>query len=171
MYAKPWGSTMVEKAKRHIADQPELVAALRAIFEDLVPFNKALGMMITSLDPAAPKLRIEMKPDMVGNFMRGILHGGVISAVLDVACGVGAMLSVIEKHLEHDESVEEQVARFSRIGTIDLRVDYLRPGTGKWFEASAEVIRSGSRVAVVRSELRNDSNELVAAAVAAYTVG
>lgn len=162
---------MPDKAKRHLRDQPALEAALRDIFEEKVPFNKALGMRITSLDPASPRLRIDMRPDMVGNFMRGILHGGVISAVLDVACGVGAMLSVIEKHLEHGEPVDAQVARFSRIGTIDLRVDYLRPGVGQWFEATAEVIRSGSRVAVVRAELHNDSRELVAAAVAAYTVG
>ena len=152
-------------------ERPELVAALRAIFEENVPYNKALGLRVTSFDPRAPRMRFDMQPQMVGNFMRGILHGGVISAVLDVACGLGAMLSVIEKHLEHDEPVETQVGRFSRIGTIDLRVDYLRPGTGAWFEARTEVMRSGSRVAVIRSDLHNDSDALIASAVAAYTVG
>lgn len=152
-------------------DDPRLIAALRDVFEERVPFNKALAMKIVSLDAAAPVIRIDMRPDLVGNFMRGILHGGVISAVLDVSCGLGAMLSVIAKHIALGEPLEAQVGRFSRIGTIDLRVDYLRPGVGKWFVAKAEVMRSGNRVAVVRSELRNDSDELVAAAVAAYTIG
>lgn len=152
-------------------DDPRLVAALRDVFEERVPFNKALAMQIISLDPAAPVIRIDMRPDLVGNFMRGILHGGVISAVLDVSCGLGAMLSVIEKHIAQGEALEAQIGRFSRIGTIDLRVDYLRPGVGEWFVAKAEIMRSGNRVAVVRSELRNDSEELIAAAVAAYTIG
>ncbi|MFA6310457.1 MAG: thioesterase family protein [Sterolibacterium sp.] len=152
-------------------DDPRLVAALRDVFEERVPFNKALAMKIVSMDPAAPVIRIDMRSDLVGNFMRGILHGGVISAVLDVACGLGAMLSVIEKHIAHGEPLEAQIGRFSRIGTIDLRVDYLRPGVGEWFVAKAEIMRSGNRVAVVRSELRNDSDELIAAAVAAYTIG
>lgn len=152
-------------------DDPRLVAALRDVFEERVPFNKALAMKIVSLDPAAPVIRIDMRPDLVGNFMRGILHGGVISAVLDVACGLGAMLSVIEKHIAQGEPLEAQIGRFSRIGTIDLRVDFLRPGVGEWFVAKAEIMRSGNRVAVVRSELRNDSDELIAAAVAAYTIG
>lgn len=152
-------------------DDPRLVAALRDVFEERVPFNKALAMKIVSLDPAAPVIRIDMRPDLVGNFMRGILHGGVISAVLDVSCGLGAMLSVIEKHIAQGEPLEAQIGRFSRIGTIDLRVDFLRPGVGEWFVAKAEIMRSGNRVAVVRSELRNDSDELIAAAVAAYTIG
>ena len=162
---------MPSRGKCRIEENAALVAAMREIFEEKIPFNQTLGLKLSSLDPHAPKLRFAMRPEMVGNFMRGILHGGVISAVLDVTGGLGAMLSVIEKHIDHDESVETQVSRFSRIGTIDLRVDYLRPGAGNWFEATAEVMRSGSRVAVVRSELRNDSNELIAAAVAAYTVG
>lgn len=151
-------------------EDPRLIEILHDIFEERVPFNKALGMKIVSLDPAAPVIRIEMRPDLVGNFMRGILHGGVISAVLDVSCGVGAMLGVLEKHSGQVEPLETQIGRFKRLSTIDLRVDYLRPGAGAWFLAKAEIIRAGSRVAVVRSELRNDSDELIAAAVGAYSV-
>ncbi len=153
------------------ARHPELVAALRDLFEEKVPYNKALGLKVTCFDARHPRLRFDMQPQMVGNYMRGILHGGVISAALDVACGVGAMLSVIDKHIHHDETVEARLARFSRVGTIDLRVDYLRPGTGAWFEARTEVMRSGSRVAVIRADLFNDGDELIASAVAAYTIG
>lgn len=161
---------MPQTRQRIQIDDPRLVAVLRDIFEERVSFNKSLGMKVISLDPAAPVIRIDMRPDLVGNFMRSMLHGGVISAVLDVSCGIGAMLSIIEKHIAKGEPLEAQVARFSRLGTIDLRVDYLRPGVGEWFLATAEVMRSGNRVAVVRSELRNDSAELIALAVATYTV-
>ena len=161
---------MPQSKPRLQIDDPRLVAVLRDIFEEKVTFNKTLGMKVISLDPAAPKVRIEMSAELVGNFMRSMLHGGVIAAVLDVSCGIGAMLSLIEKHIAKGEPLEAQIARFSRLSTIDLRVDYLRPGVGEWFIATAEVMRSGNRVAVVRSELRNDSAELVAAAVATYTV-
>ncbi len=161
---------MPHSKKRFQIEDPRMAAMLHEIFEERIPFNKALGMKIVSLDPAAPVIRFEMRPDLVGNFMREILHGGVIAAVLDVACGVGAMLSVLEKHSAHGEPLETQLGRFKRLSTIDLRVDYLRPGTGAWFLAKAEIMRAGSRVAVVRSELRNDGDELIAAAVGAYSV-
>jgi uncharacterized protein (TIGR00369 family) len=161
---------MPSSKQRLQIDDPSLVAVLRDIFEERVVFNKTLGMKVISLDPKGPKVRFDMRPDLVGNYMRSMLHGGVISSVLDVSCGVGAMLSLIEKHIAKGEPLEAQVARFSRLSTIDLRVDFLRPGVGQWFVATAEVMRSGNRVAVVRSELRNDSEELIAAAVATYTV-
>lgn len=162
---------MPHSKQRIQIDDPRLVAVLRDIFEEQVVFNKTLGMKVISLDPAAPVVRFDMRPDLVGNFMRKILHGGVISAVLDVSCGIGAMLSIIEKHIAQGDSLEAHIARFSRLGTIDLRVDYLRPGRGEFFLATSEVMRSGNRVAVVRSELRNDSSELIAAAVGAYSIG
>jgi uncharacterized protein (TIGR00369 family) len=57
------------------------------------------------------------------------------------------------------------------IGTIDLRIDYLRPGRGQYFVATGRVVRLGGRVAVVHSELVNDSGEQIAAGSAAYMVG
>jgi acyl-coenzyme A thioesterase PaaI-like protein len=62
------------------------------------------------------------------------------------------------------------VERFSRIGTIDLRVDYLRPGQGEWFIARGFPLRTGNKVAVTRMELLNDRAELIAVGTAAYTV-
>jgi uncharacterized protein (TIGR00369 family) len=144
---------------------------LREIFEARIPFNQVLGLRVASLDPQTPRLAFDMRPEMVGNFTRGMLHGGVISATLDAAGGLAATLAIFERHAGQGESVEAQLARFGRVGTIDLRVDYLRPGIGKQFETRSQVLRSGSRVAVVRSDLHNESDVLIASAVAAYTVG
>jgi uncharacterized protein (TIGR00369 family) len=60
--------------------------------------------------------------------------------------------------------------RFAKIGTIDLRVDYLRPGLGKHFIATGYVLRTGSKVAVTRMELHNDSAQLIAVGTGAYVV-
>src|SRR3954451_25146583 len=104
-------------------DIAKLEAKLRHLFEQGVPFNSVLGLKVESLDPAAPKLRFDMRPELIGNARRQILHGGVISAVLDVAAGFAIHLAVIKQRGDH-----AQESHFPTIGTIDLRVDYLRPG-------------------------------------------
>ena len=139
-------------------------AVLKRVMEHHIPFNKHLGLKVESFDPGAPKLGFDMRPELVGNPMRQILHGGVISAVLDVAGGFAIMLS-----LASDADVT--VAKFPNIGTIDLRVDYLRPGRGKHFVATARIVRKGSRIAVTHMELHNDEGKLIATGSAAYVVG
>jgi uncharacterized protein (TIGR00369 family) len=139
-------------------------ALLQKVMEEYIAFNKLLGLKVESFDVEAPKLRFEMRPELVGNPSRQILHGGVISATLDVAGGFAIMLSLI------GESALTP-ASFPNMGTIDLRVDYLRPGRGKYFVATARVVRKGSRIAVTHMELHNDTGELIASGSAAYVVG
>jgi len=52
-----------------------------------------------------------------------------------------------------------------------LRVDYLRPGTGKNFTAKGWILRTGNKVSVTRMELHNDQQELIAVGTGTYTVG
>jgi uncharacterized protein (TIGR00369 family) len=139
-------------------------AVLRRVMEHHIAFNKHLGIKVESFDADAPKLRFDMRPELVGNPMRQILHGGVISAVLDVAGGYAIMLSLAGNS-------EITPATFPKMGTIDLRVDYLRPGRGKYFIATARIVRKGSRIAVTHMELHNDAGELIATGGAAYVVG
>ncbi len=96
------------------------------------------------------------------------LHGGVISAGLDAIAGLAVMAALGARHM--DETIAQRLARFSRVGTIDLRVDYLRPGIGERFELSAEVIRIGSRVASARMEFRGEDGTLLSTGTAAYIV-
>jgi uncharacterized protein (TIGR00369 family) len=147
----------VKKAK-------EMQALLRQVMEEQISFNKHLGLRVESFDPAAPRLRFDMRPELIGNPTRQILHGGVISATLDVAGGFAIMLSIAQDHPVTPSS-------FPNMGTIDLRVDYLRPGRGKYFIATARVVRKGSRIAVVHMELHNDAGELIATGGGAYVVG
>jgi uncharacterized protein (TIGR00369 family) len=147
-------------------DLAKLEARMRQIFEAGVPFNNLIGLKVESLDPEAPKLRFDMRPDLIGNPQRKILHGGVIAAVLDVAAGFAIHLAVLKQRVE-----SSQEAHFPSIGTIDLRVDYLRPGRGNHFIARGRVVRLGNRVAVAHMELVNDGGELIATGGAAYMVG
>ena len=143
----------------------EYIALVSNIIENHIPFNKMLGLRLESMDPKAPKLAFDMRPELVGNARRGILHGGVISAVLDATGGFAIMLA-----LAKEPKPGEKIS-FPNMGTIDLRVDYLRPGRGKHFVSSAKVVRLGNRIAVTHMELTNDEGELISTGAAAYVVG
>jgi uncharacterized protein (TIGR00369 family) len=154
--------------KHSVATEDELLAIIRESFVERMPFNRILGIDVLSLHHDRPELRFDMRPDLVGNYVRNILHGGVISSVLDVTGGLVAFLGVQQKL--KGKPVEEVLERFARISTIDLRIDYLRPGQGEWFLARGFPLRTGNKVAVTRMELLNDRDELIAVGTAAYTV-
>jgi uncharacterized protein (TIGR00369 family) len=138
------------------------------MFESQLPFNRVLGIKVLDLDGGRPQLGIAMRDDLVGNYVRGSLHGGVISALIDVTGGLAAFLSLHEKN-EH-EPLPAKIERFGKLGTIDLRVDYLRPGLGRRFVSTGQVLRTGNKVAVTRIELKNDTDQLIAVGTGAYVI-
>lgn len=142
---------------------------LGKIYENEMPFNRLLDIRIDSLTPTDIKVRIDMREELIGNFIRQILHGGVISSVLDLTGGLIATVEML-KHMENIR-FDEVKKRLARIGTIDLRVDYLRMGEGAFFTASGSVLRKGNKVAVTRTELCNDQELLIAAGTGTYLVG
>jgi len=146
----------------------EQAQAVRQMFER-IPFNQALGIELDEVSPSQVVMPLPMKPELVGNFVHGILHGGVIASLLDVAGGAMAMLGAFDKH--RHLTTQERATRLSRLGTIDLRIDYLRPGRGTRFSASAMLLRSGNKVAVVRSELHNELGTLIAVGTGTYLCG
>ena len=109
-----------------------------------------------------------MRDDLVGNFMRDMLHGGVISSCLDVAGGLVAFVALLDHNLVH--SIDEQAEQFSKLGTVDLRIDFLRPGLGDSFVAAGFKLRAGRRIAVARMELHNDSGTLIAVGTGTYSI-
>ena len=114
-------------------------------------------------------IRFEMRTELIGNFKRGNLHGGVISSVLDAIGGMVAWTDIMKKM--DGQSFEEISQRFSKIGTIDLRVDFLRPGLGKYFIATGTTLRTGNKVSVTRMELHDDKGILIAVGTGSYLVG
>ena len=148
--------------------EPEFVAGVRELFEQRIPFNALLGLKIEDIGGERVHGRIDMRPELVGHFVHNRIHGGVISACLDAMGGLAVMAAIGARHL--DEPPFQRLHRFGKLGTIDLRIDYLRPGIGEHFELSAEVLRLGSRVASTRMEFRGADGKLLSCGSGAYIV-
>lgn len=149
-------------------DDDGFLAGLKNIFEEQIVFNHLLGLQIVELSPDKVRGRIDMRRELIGHFGHNRIHGGVISACLDSVGGLAVMAALGERYKA--ESVGQRLERFSKLGTIDLRVDYLRPGVGSYFELRAEVIRLGSRVANTRMEFVGADGKLLSTGTAAYIV-
>ena len=148
--------------------EPEFVTGLTRVFEEMIVFNQVLGLKISSIKADGVRGRINMRPELVGHFSFNRIHGGVISAGLDAMGGLAVMAAIGARHM--DEAPLQRLHRFSKLGTIDLRIDYLRPGIGEYFELRAEVLRLGSRVATTRMEFLGADGKLLSTGAGAYIV-
>ena len=150
-------------------NEDELLGFLKNLYEKDLPFNRLIGLKIKSLGVETVETEFTMQPTLIGNPIRETLHGGVISSVLDATGGLVASAGIIRKM--SGESIETILNQFSKVGTIDLRVDYLRPGKGKAFTAQSNIMRAGRKVAVTRMALHNDAGLLIAVGTGTYLVG
>jgi uncharacterized protein (TIGR00369 family) len=146
----------------------EFLSVINEMFSEKIPFNKILGLKVESINSDCVKTLFEMRDELMGNYKRGMLHGGVISAVIDTTGGLAAIIGIQEKM--RGKTLEAKLERSSSISTIDLRVDFLRPGLGKRFVVTAYTLRTGNKVAVTRIELHNDQNDLIAVGTGSYLV-
>jgi uncharacterized protein (TIGR00369 family) len=154
--------------RRSAAEEAQLEAALVDLFERRITFNETLGLKIVAARPGDVRATLAMRPELIGHFAYGRLHGGVISATLDAMGGLALMVGIAERH-PHDNPLQV-MQRFAKMGTIDLRVDYLRPGIGEQFTATAEVTRLGGRIGSTQMRLLDDKGTLLATGAAAYVV-
>jgi uncharacterized protein (TIGR00369 family) len=149
------------------SDAEGLLRRIREIFSR-IPFNQVLGLEIRTLNYEQPQVAFRMGDELIGNYVRGTLHGGVISTVIDVTGGLTAFLSL--QRNANDDSLDEKLRQFELLGTIDLRVDFLRPGRGTEFVATGHNLRTGRRIAVSRVEVANETGELIAVGTGAYVI-
>ncbi|MBX3607575.1 MAG: thioesterase family protein [Piscinibacter sp.] len=150
------------------AFEAEFVAGLKEIFEERIVFNRLIGLRIDAVAAEGVSGHLPMRHELIGHYAHQRLHGGVISAGLDAMGGLAVMAAIGARHL--DEPPAQRLQRFGKLGTIDLRIDYLRPAVGERFALHAEVLRLGSRVATTRMELRGAQDRLFATGAAAYIV-
>ena len=132
-------------------------------------FNDVLDFSIDSTTFDVGVITFDLRDELLGNPIYRTLHGGVISSILDIAGGHTVYLQVFKEVRE--KPFEKQVERLSKIGTIDLRVDYIRPGKGEHFTATGSILRLGNKIAVTRMELHNEADVLIAVGTGTYTVG
>lgn len=154
--------------RRSTKEQDRLETLLRDMFEHRICFNELLGLKVGSFDPQAPTLNFAMRPDLVGHYLHGRLHGGVIAASLDTVAGLAVTVGIAEKF--SSETAEQVAHRFGRVGTIDLRTDYLHQGIGSQFTATGRLTRLGGRIASVQMTLENEAGLLIATGSASYVI-
>ena len=154
------------RPKPPVVFEPEFVEGLRELWEEKIVFNRVLGLRLITLDPERVSARIDMRPELVGHYSYNRIHGGVISAGLDGMGGLAVMAAIGARHM--DEPPAARLGRFIKLSTIDLRVDYLRPGIGEHFLLHAQVMRLGSRVASTRMEFCAADGKLLSTGAGAY---
>jgi uncharacterized protein (TIGR00369 family) len=133
--------------------------ALKQMMEELIPFNRFLGIKVAAIEESGVvHLTLAFRPEFVGDPMRPALHGGVVSTLADVAGGLAVWTGLDDVR--------------SRVATIDLRIDYLRPGRLERLDAIATVVRKGNRVGVVDVSLFHPiaKDEIVATGKGVYNI-
>ncbi|WP_374350935.1 PaaI family thioesterase [Chitinimonas sp.] len=110
-----------------------------------IPHSRALGLEFVLGERGSSVMRVPYNTALVGNPRSGVLHGGVITSLIDTT----SALSVISM-------LDEREA----IATLDLRVDYLRAATpGEAVYCSAECYRLGRQIAFTRATVYQESND------------
>lgn len=108
-------------------------AVLKHVMEQLIPFNRFLGIEAEVLEEGAARLRLRVRGEFVGDPLRPALHGGLISTLVDTSGGAALWTTL---------------GPLDRISTVDMRVDYLRPARLQDLVAHGTVLRVGNRVGV-----------------------
>lgn len=127
------------------------------------PFGEALGFEFLDAKEGRLRMRTRYAEHLVGDPDTGVIHGGVITAMLDNACGRAVHIARVDAGRD-DEGA---------IATLDLRIDYMSSAEpGKDLYAEAYCYRLTRNVAFVRATAYTDSAEQpVATAVGAFMLG
>jgi uncharacterized protein (TIGR00369 family) len=119
---------------------------------DRSPFHRLIGLELVSVDDGAVEMRLPWRDELGRADGSDWYHGGVISALIDIA---------------GDYAIASKVGR--AVPTIDLRVDYLRPARRGELRVVARAVKVGRTVGVADVELRDANNALVAVGRCAYS--
>ena len=121
-------------------------ADLQAIFERS-PFMSRMKLEVLAMDYDAERITIRMplSPEYERRAGTGQFHGGAIAAFIDIVgdFAVGMLVG-------------------GGVPTMNLRIDYLRPGIGAHLDATATVRKTGKTSAVVDIDVLSAEGKLVA---------
>ncbi len=139
-------------------EEMDAIRRIGRFMEQKIPFNRFLGLAVTCVSPNSVTLSLPFKEELVGDPQRRALHGGVLASMLDVAGGTVCWSAMKNEH--------------SRVSTVDLRVDYLRPGRCEDVVCEATLIRLGKSVGVARMEvfLLSDREYIIATGQGVYNL-
>ncbi|MBI2390741.1 MAG: PaaI family thioesterase [Deltaproteobacteria bacterium] len=132
---------------RRMSDRPfdkeRVLPLLDQGFRKMVPYNDALGLTAIDCAPGMCVLKLPWAEHLVGNSETGVLHGGVITSLLD-ACGGASVFLALPSPIP--------------IATLDLRIDYLKMASPRRdVIARTECYKLGRNVAFVRGVAYHDT--------------
>lgn len=128
----------------------------REVVERYIPMHVFLGVKLVEIRAGFAKLCVPFRPELIGDPRSQALHGGVIALALDSVGGAAAMTTLVSPD--------------DKLSTIDMRVDYLRPGKPQDFFVEGELARSGNRIIVTRMVAYHEQEELIAEGKGVYNV-
>jgi uncharacterized protein (TIGR00369 family) len=116
------------------------------------------GLRLDRVAPGEAWSSLPYRPVFVGDTETGVLHGGVVTAMLDESCGMAVQLALDGTRA---------------IATLDLRIDYQKPATpGLDIKAHSFCYRVTRSIAFVRSTAYQESeDDPVATATACFVIG
>lgn len=120
-----------------------------------VPHAEGLAMSIVEIGDGTALTMIPYADHLIGDPETRVIHGGVVTSLLDNACGV---------------AVTSKIKRFGAIATLDLRIDYMKPATPDLaIQAFCECYRVTRSIAFVRGiAFHTDRDDPIAACTAAF---
>jgi uncharacterized protein (TIGR00369 family) len=124
-------------------------------FVENIPHNKALGMEVLEMARGSARFSLKYDTKLVGNPDTGVIHGGVITAMLDACSGAAVFAALTE---------------LVPIATLDLRIDYLRVAeSGRDVNALATCYRVARHVAFTRAiAYHDDEADPIASSVGTF---
>ncbi len=120
----------------------------KATLPDVAPFAAWMGIEDVSLETGEACLQLVQREDLDNR--QGVVHGGVLATLADSAMARAARTL--------DGGVE-------LYGTTDLHVQFLHPAKGR-LRATARVESAGRTLAFCQAEVRDDTGQVVAFAMA-----
>ena len=115
------------------------------------PYMRFLGLILEKSEKGHVEIRLPFRDEFLRADGSGWLHGGVVSALVDIA---------------GDYAVISEAG--TGVPTIDMRVDYLRPARRGDLIAVARTLRVGRTVSVADVEVRDEQGTTVAVGRAVY---
>ncbi len=122
-----------------------------------IPHARALGLELVAIGERECHTRVPWAEHLIGDPDTGVVHGGVVTALLDNCCGMSVRAG---------QPPDETPA----MATLDLRVDYLRAARpGRDIHAEAKCHKVTRNVAFVRGIAHDgDPGDPVATCVATF---
>ena len=151
------------KASKH---DEQLLAVVKDFFNEQIPFNNVLGIKVESMNQGTVTASFYMREELLGHSSRRMLHGGVISSAIDITGGLAAFLNILANTTGKNLKAKMEMADW--LSTLDLRVDFLQPAIGMHFLVKSYPLRTSKKISVIRTELRNDRDELLAVGTSTY---